>query len=352
MLGPRIVISGLLLRIVAVLIIIVLIFQYKLLKNVAYITYNLDMQQMAASLSLPPPSPPQQQQSTTTTATNNDDNDNNNNKYQHCPFKDSSLFESIYVYPHPGTPEFTGNILSKYGQKNTIQEYPWMVIDERSRKAGIGPYEPTSQLVQYNTELLVRDIITHPQSCLRTYDPEKAKLFYVPYLPAAEFHNGTLNLGNYGTTRYGQALMDIIRDGKYDAWETAFGLTSKYWKRKNGADHIMVYSEPMHGLWHPRSKRGNYHFINSQYQLRPPIAISVELSTTFVDMYPNCARKNILMPYPNTDGKFFNGIYDQDAINVQKEIGIVSIPESDAASMTERRLDVERRKRDINKRYL
>ena len=33
--------------------------------------------------------------------------------------------------------------------------------------------------------------------------------------------------------------------------------------------------------------------------------------------YPNCASKNILIPYPNTDGKWFNGYYDQKAAMVE-----------------------------------
>jgi hypothetical protein len=73
----------------------------------------------------------------------------------------------------------------------------------------------------------------------------------------------------------------------------------------------------MHGLWHPRSRRGNFHFVTSQRQLAPPIAISVELSTTFVTMYPHCARKNIMMPYPNTNGNWFNSKMD---MAVQNEI--------------------------------
>jgi hypothetical protein len=58
---------------------------------------------------------------------------------------------------------------------------------------------------------------------------------------------------------------------------------------------------------HPKKKRGNFHIIRTQFQLHPPIAVSVEVSKTFVNMYPNCARKNILMPYPNIDGTLYNG---------------------------------------------
>lgn len=92
-----------------------------------------------------------------------------------------------------------------------------------------------------------------------------------------------------------------------------FGLSSDFWKRRNASDHILVFSEPMHGLYHPRSRRGNFHFIHSQKQLSPPIVISVELSKTFVSMYPSCAVKNMLVPYPNTHGSWFNGNFQKQA---------------------------------------
>ena len=107
--------------------------------------------------------------------------------------------------------------------------------------------------------------------------------------------------------------MSIVDKEDYQPWEDRFGLTSKYWKRRKGADHILVFSEPMHGLYHPRSRRGNYHYKKTQKQLTPPIVISVELSTTFVEMYPKCAAKNILVPYPNTHGYWFNGEYRRNA---------------------------------------
>ncbi|KAL3921094.1 MAG: hypothetical protein SGILL_002932 [Bacillariaceae sp.] len=260
-------------------------------------------------------------------------------KYPDCPFKDSSLVESIYVYPVPGSAEWKGDILSEYSKSNTIDEYPWVAIDAKSKADASGPYDTTSQLVQYNTELMVRDVITHADSsCLRTNDPTKAKLFYIPYLPSAEFHAGKLHLGDYSTSKYGQAIMDILIENNFDGWETVFGLTSKYWKQRGGADHILVFSEPMHGTWHPRSKRGNYHFIHSQFQLKRPIVVSVELSTTFVDMYPNCAKTNILMPYPNTDGRWFNGALNREANENLIKLGINSIVDSPAALATEMEL--------------
>lgn len=198
---------------------------------------------------------------------------------------------------------------------------------------------------QYTLELVVRDVLTHPESCLRTDDPERATLFYVPYLPSAEFHNGSLFGPDYSTSPYGQAIYDAI-EGNYDGWEDLFGLTSKYWKRRNGSDHILVFSEPLHGLSHPRSRRGNYHFVNTQRQLRPPIAISEELSTRFVRMYPKCASTNVLMPYPNPDGKFLNGQHSGRARRELRRAGLGDVSASDAALPTEREVASEEAQRN------
>jgi len=203
--------------------------------------------------------------------------------------------------------------LTKQGRNLTAMQWPWIKIDETAKQEAQAHYDVESQNVQYTTELLVRELMINPKSCLRTYDPEEATLFYVPYLPSTEHHMGHRLKTDYSTSPYGKAIMEIIDNEQYDEWESLFGLTSKYWKRRKGSDHILVFSEPMHGLYHPRSKRGNFHFIHTQKQLKPPIVISVELSTSFVQEYPKCAAKNILVPYPNTHGDWFNGVYAEQA---------------------------------------
>lgn len=96
----------------------------------------------------------------------------------------------------------------------------------------------------------------------------------------------------------------------------------------------------MHGLWHPRMRRGNYHYIHSQKQLAPPIVISVELSTTFVHMYPQCAAKNILVPYPNTDGRWFNGHFDRVAAETLRAMNL-TVETSPAALVIEKEWDAQ-----------
>jgi len=250
----------------------------------------------------------------------------NENKDVHtedrCIFRGSPIYRKVYVYPSPGENEWTGQVLSDYGA--SITSWPWQEIDNQTRAKGSNHYHPYSMHGQFATELLVREIFTHPASCLRTHDPEEADLFYVPYLPSVEFHAGVKGRPpSHKTSRFAQALLDVL-ERKYDGWESSFGLTAKYWKRKQGADHILVFSEPLQGLTHPKNRRGNYHFIHSQKQLSPPIIISVELSTTFVQMYPHCAAKNILLPYPVTDGNLFNGKLRKEAADMIQSKNLTS----------------------------
>lgn len=257
-----------------------------------------------------------------------------------CPFRNSPIYRKVFVYPNYGDVDdgWSGDILSAAGRDlSTLPRWPFLDLQESSRKNESGHYNIKSTNVQYTTELLVRELMMNPKSCLRTYNPDEATLFYVNYLPSVEHHLGHDYKTSYETSPYGQAIIDIIDKKDYSGWEKHFGLTSKYWKRRGGSDHILVFSEPMHGLYHPRSRRGNFHFIHSQKQLKPPIVISVELSTAFVSMYPKCAAKNILVPYPNTDGSWFNGAYKNEAAKITKNAGL-SVESSKAALPAEKSL--------------
>lgn len=260
---------------------------------------------------------------------NDDDSD--------CIFRDSPIYRKIYVYPNPGEEGWEGDILSWAGHNVSAMQWPWLALDRSARENAQSHYNIESSNVQYATELLVRELMINPQSCLRTFDPEEATLFYVPYLPSTEHHVGHDSKTDYSFSPYGKAILDILDNQDYAGWETMFGLTSKYWKRRGGSDHILVFSEPMHGLFHPRSKRGNYHFVHSQKQLSPAIVVSVELSTAFVTMYPKCAAKNILVPYPNTHGDWFNGVIASQARQLLEDAGMTT-EHSNVALPSERTL--------------
>ena len=124
---------------------------------------------------------------------------NINSAYDHfdpqdmnCPFRDSPLYRSIYVYPSPNEKDLweqgkvdgivleTDDDIAARNRNNFTTEdfWPWLHINEQSKKYSKFHYDILNPASQYNTELLVKEIITHPKSCLRSYNPETAKLFY------------------------------------------------------------------------------------------------------------------------------------------------------------------------------
>ena len=154
-------------------------------------------------------------------------------------------------------------------------------------------------------------IITNSLNCLTTSDPSTAKLFYVPFQSDLEFRTTACKVSDRSQTAHSLALEKAM-NGDYSLWEETWGLPKKWWERNKGADHIVVMAAPLTGLTHPSSKRGDWHYITTQHQLSAPIVISTELSTSFVKKFPKCAAKNIVVPYPNHNGDWFNGRLDQE----------------------------------------
>lgn len=75
-----------------------------------------------------------------------------------CIFRNSSLYRSIYVYPSPtDKDDWKDSILSKWGIENKHNiTWPWLEIDERTRREGIAHYDSSNvDFNQYTTELLV-----------------------------------------------------------------------------------------------------------------------------------------------------------------------------------------------------
>lgn len=104
----------------------------------------------------------------------------------------------------------------------------------------------------------------------------------------------------------GQAILDILEKQDHAGWEREFGVTSKWWKRRGGADHVLTMSAPVTGFRHPKGMRGWGHYL---VQLAPPIFLSVELTRSFVKEYPKCSAKNVVLPYPIPGRDWHNGAW-------------------------------------------
>ena len=110
-----------------------------------------------------------------------------------------------------------------------------------------------------------------------------------------------------------QALLNIVEKQNYTLWSQLYQYTDKYWKAKNGYDHIIVMPAPVTNFRHETSRRGFFHYM---IHLTAPIYICLEYSLSFVREYPVCASsKNIVMPYPSTDPDLFSEKLFQKPIN-------------------------------------
>ena len=259
------------------------------------------------------------------------------NEKEPCPFPDSPLRGKIFVYPiwgdassgwTPQVPQMPHqrHLWSKAAQENRVAKWPWLDYDRQAHREGVAHYAIEGEHAQYTTELLIRDLLTHPSTaCLRTFNPDEAALFYVPYWPSTEFHRAGTGANpnvpsDYDTSPYGEALHQLLQYRNYTLWEDLFGFTKDYWERRNQSDHLLVFSEPLHGYRHPRNRRGSYHYMHTQFQLSPAIVASVELSATFVTHHPRCASKNVLLPYPNPDGRWYNGKHNRDTRRLLRQL--------------------------------
>ena len=160
-------------------------------------------------------------------------------------------------------------------------------------------------LEQFALEYILFDFFT--QFCGRTYDPEKADFFYLPIVRDAEYRFALQHFGPRSRTPSDaeEALLLILEKNDSSLWKNLFKISDKYWRARDGADHIIAMPAPVTNFRHQGSQRGFFHYM---IQLSTPIFLSVEYSSEFIREYPFCSiRKNIVMPYPTTDPELFNG---------------------------------------------
>lgn len=201
--------------------------------------------------------------------------------------------------------------------------WPWLAINDELRQKAEQIYSATVDAANhYSLEVYIYDIMTHPESCLTTDDPEQAKLFYVPHLSTLFYRYGGMKLLKRYTKfpPWARAIHGAT-EGNFTDWARYFGLTGKYWKRNSGTDHILVMPQSCSGFEIIMPMRcGNDVFFGSQRQASSPIVVSHELTQSFASLLPHCTKKNIIMPYANIDGRWFNGEWDRQAAQIRRDV--------------------------------
>jgi hypothetical protein len=157
---------------------------------------------------------------------------------------------------------------------------------------------------QFSLEYIFNDYFT--QFCGRTYDPEEADFFYLPLIRDAEYRQQLEKAtSNRAPSSAETALIRLLENNDSSIWKDVFKVPDTYWRRRDGADHIIVMPAPVTNLRHEGSRRGFFHYMS---HLFPPIFVAVEYSLSFVKEYPICSnQKNIIVPYPSIDQEFYSG---------------------------------------------
>jgi hypothetical protein len=197
----------------------------------------------------------------------------------------------------------------KYDFKVFVYPIPTSIlalrIGEEARHNGTLHVCKKCILEQFALEYIVYDFFT--QFCGRTYDPNEADFFYLPLIRDAEFR-WTMQTGGVrqrAPSAAEVALLNVLEKNDSQIWEKIFNVTSKFWHRHYGADHIVVMPAPVTNLRHETSQRGFFHYMS---HLHTPIFLGLEYSLSFIREYPICSSsKNIVVPYPTTDPDLFNG---------------------------------------------
>jgi hypothetical protein len=139
---------------------------------------------------------------------------------------------------------------------------------------------------QFALEYIIYDFFT--QFCGRTSDPRDADFFYLPIVRDIDYRIALQDPNNKQKrtpSLIENVLIEAIEKKNLTPWKEYLNVTDKYWKRNNGADHIIAMPAPVTNLRHQTSMRGFFHYM---IQLYPPIFLNVEISRSFGLEYPIC----------------------------------------------------------------
>lgn len=91
-------------------------------------------------------------------------------------------------------------------------------------------------------------------------------------------------------------IMNISKDTAnstyLNEWETKLGITSRYWKRNNGFDHILVSAHPPIWGW-------NWSLYDTLYKIKNPIWLTLEYPYSWEGGKSVDTNRLIVVPYPS-----------------------------------------------------
>lgn len=135
-------------------------------------------------------------------------------------------------------------------------------IDARTNKA----YHVCRKCIfeQFSLEFIIYDYFT--QFCGRTHNPNEADYFYLPILRDLDYREA-LQKGDRAPSAVDQALINALEKQDFSLWSQTFNVTANFFKRHNGADHIVVMPAPVTNFRHQTNMRGFFHYVRNLFLL-------------------------------------------------------------------------------------
>ena len=116
---------------------------------------------------------------------------------------------------------------------------------------------------QFSLEYIIYDHFM--QHASRTYDPNKADFFYLPIIRDVDYRIAlnSKKKKQRDPSEIEVALLNAIESHDFQEWHRVFNVTSEYWLRSNGSDHVIVMPAPVTNLRHQSNMRGFFHYVSA-----------------------------------------------------------------------------------------
>ena len=148
------------------------------------------------------------------------------------------------------------------GFKVFVYELPASVLQRAEDARVKGDYHICKKCIyeQFSLEYIVYDYFV--KHCARTMNPAEADFFYLPIIREIDYRIALSNGGQRAPSAIEESLLESLEKNEYNKWAEVFNVTSEYWRRSNGSDHIIVMPAPVTNFRHQTNMRGFFHYVS------------------------------------------------------------------------------------------
>ena len=118
--------------------------------------------------------------------------------------------------------------------------------------------------------------------CGRVKNPNDADFFYLPIAREIEYRIELKKTGNRLPSPTERAILEAMEKNSFYKWKEVFNVTDYYWRRRNGADHIIIMPAAATNIRHQSGMRGYFHYVSYQSFLT---YLCMPYSPTYIVLY-------------------------------------------------------------------